>query len=178
MKKLLIIALLFLGLQSFGQIGDLYIYNFSSMNIDYQLLAFPNSSCYPSFEFKNPPSSSGFTVASGDTHVYNGFLFPTSPGFPSGSWTWGRKTSATTFPTISMSPASAQTLAGNAPAPASPSSPIQARWKYFKFNGTASIYGGIGFTSSCLGLPSIYTNGTFTAEIFASGTDTIVIISD
>ena len=177
MKKLFIIALLCLGLQSFAQIGNLYIYNLSSLPIQYELLAYENNSesCYPTFGFGNPPSSAGFTLAAGQTHVFNGFNYPTTPNFPTpptGGWKW-RKVVDSTNTAVMIPPAVAQVNAGTV------NSAIQARWNYFKLTVTPTVYAGIGFTSTCRFIDgTTYTNGTFVASIVVSGTDTIVTLTN
>lgn len=179
MKKLIIIACLFFGLGTRAQIGDLYIYNFSSYDISYQLLAFPDTSCYPTFSYANPPASDGFKIAAGEQHTFSGFVFPTTPNFPAppaGGWKWGRKISSTSVgfsPAAGYTGANAQTLAGNT------GSAIQARWKYFKCNDQNGYnYAGVGFSSNCLSVPAFWVSYDINVDISTVGGNTIVTIND
>jgi hypothetical protein len=177
MKKIIILFVLIFGLQTNAQIGNLYIYNNSTLAVRYQLSAYPNGVCYPEFAFSNAPSSAGFTIPAGGTHLFAGFVMPTTPNFPtapvgSGGWKWKRKNSGTATPLI-YTQAVAQNIAGLA------TSTIQARWKYFKFDTNGGPYsGGIGFSSGCSTLSTTYTSGTFVAQMYVSGADTIVMITN
>jgi hypothetical protein len=175
MKKIIILFVLIFGLQTNAQIGNLYIYNNSTLAVRYQLSAYPNGVCYPSFTPANPPLSQGFTVPAGGTHLFAGFYMPTTPNFPTapvGGWKWAKRTSATSTITTATQ-AVTQTMAGLT------TSTIQARWKYFKFDTIGSPYfGGIGFSSGCSSLSTTYTSGTFVAQMYVSGADTIIMITN
>ncbi len=175
MKKIIVLIVIVFGLQSNAQIGNLYIYNNSTVAVRYQLSAYPNGVCYPAFTPANAPVSQGFTVPAGGTHLFAGFYMPTTPNFPTapvGGWKWARKNSAGAIPSTYIQTV-AQLTAGNA------TSSKQARWKYFKFDTIGGpYYGGIGFSSGCSSLPTSYTNGTFVAQMYVSGADTIVMITN
>lgn len=176
MKKLFIVAFLFLGLSSHAQIGNLYIYNFSSVDVHYQLLAAPVDECYPTFSFRNQPDSAGFIVPAGELHTFNGFFYPTTPNFPSppaGGWRWLRTTATGSTPAAGYTETNAQALAGNV------TSAIQARWRYFKCVDVNSYnYAGIGFSDECRNLPEFHVSYTMNFDIIESGGNTIVTIND
>ena len=175
MKKLILIIFLCLSVNSFAQIGNLYIYNFSSLNVKYQLAAYNTngSDCYPSYSFYQMPSSAGFEIAAGTQHVYNGFEFPTAnfPTPPASGWLYIRDMGSSDVVT---SPANAQMLSGNA------TSPYQARWKYFKWvTADGSQYGGLGFSSTCMGgISPVNETDDLILNMMTIGDDTVITIDN
>lgn len=177
MKKLIFIVFLFFSISSIAQIGDLYIYNFSSVDIKYQLAAFNTNggTCYPAYTFNelNMPSSAGFTIHAGKQQVFHGFTFPTA-NFPAGNWNYSRRNGQGTGGPIPISPANAQDLSGKV------ISPYQARWKYFKWiTSDGSFYGGLGFSSNCLGgISPTEENDAIILNMMTIGDNTVITIDD
>lgn len=124
------------------------------------------------------PSSAGFTIAAGTQHVYDGFEFPTAnfPTPPGGGWKYERKMASGSLP-ITTSVANAQSLSGN-PSSGNPSSPYQARWKYFKWVVDATQYGGLRLASACSASSPINETDDLILNMMPIGDNTIITIDN
>lgn len=113
MKKLIISLVMLLCITAYGQRRDLYIYNFTSSNLDFMVLTKHFVNQFPMLEssYFTSALSSGGSVVYQNTSITNGTSLHSTGSTPFIS-TWYLKTSAVATP-VAISSTVAQTVYGS-----------------------------------------------------------------